>query len=65
VEDDWKPDKFMTYQYVSDYSVIQFTVPGMADWSEEEFDSAGQSDLESYVINPKDYFLNEVWENNE
>jgi len=65
MEDDWKPDKFMTYMYVSDYSVIQFTVPGMADWSEEEFDSAGQNDLESYVTNPKDYFLNEVWEKND
>ena len=65
MEEEWKPNKFMTYEYVSDYSVIKFTVPGMADWSDEEWDSAGQSDLESYVTEPKAYYLNEVWENNE
>jgi|688.fasta_scaffold1189987_2 hypothetical protein len=65
MEEEWKPDKFMTYQYVSPYSVIQFTVPGMADWSEEQWDSAGQYDLEQYVTEPKQYHLDESWENNE
>jgi hypothetical protein len=65
MEDDWKPDKFMTYQYVSDYSVIQFTVPGIEEWTEEEWDSAGQSDLESYVTEPKQYYLDESWEIND
>ena len=60
--DDWNPDKFMTYRYVSDYAVIEFTVPGMADWEEWEFDSAGQSDLESYVTDPQDYYLDDSWE---
>jgi hypothetical protein len=63
MEEEWKPDKFMTYRYVSDYAVITFTVPGMADWSEEEWDSAGQNDLESYVTDPQDYYLDEAWEN--
>jgi hypothetical protein len=59
MEDDWKPDKFMLYKFVSDYAVITFTVPGMSDWEEPEFDSAAQSDLESYVTDPKDYYLDD------
>lgn len=62
MEEDWKPDKFMIYKYVSDYAVIEFTVPGMADWSEEQWDSAGQNDLESYVFLPHEYDLDDSWE---
>ena len=65
MSDEWNPDKFMTYRYVSPYSFIEFTVPGMADWSEEQFDSAGQYDLEQYVTEPKQYWLDESWEKNE
>lgn len=60
--DDWKPDKVLTYRYISDYSIIIFTVPGMEEWSEEEWDSAAQSDLESYVTTPEQYFMDDSWE---
>lgn len=55
-------DTVLTYQYVSDYATIAFTVPVHSSWSEEECDSASQSDLESYVTSPQDYYLDEVYE---
>ena len=62
--EDWNPDKFVTYRYVSDYAVITFTVPCMSDWSEEQIDSAAESDLRDYVTNPEDYYLDDCWDNN-
>lgn len=60
--DDWKPDKVMKYRFDNAYASITFTVPGMAEWSEEEWDSAAQSDLESYVTTPEQYFMDDSWE---
>jgi hypothetical protein len=60
--DDWKPDKVMNYRFTCDYAEIVFTVPGMEEWSEEEWDSAAQSDLESYVTTPEQYFMDDSWE---
>lgn len=62
MSEDWNPDKTMTYKYVSDYAKITFTVPGMSSWEDEEWDSAAQSDLESYVTDPQDYYLDDSWE---
>lgn len=53
--------KAFTFEYVSDYAVISFRVDGEDDWTEEQFDSASQFDLECYATNPEDYFLNEVY----
>ena len=53
--------KAFTFEYVSDYAVITFRVEGEDDWTEEQFDSASQFDLECYATNPEDYFLNEVY----
>ena len=58
-------NKFMTYRYVSDYSVITFTVPGNKAWGEVEFDAVAKDDLESYVTSPKDYWLDDSWEKEE
>lgn len=58
-------DKVMTYRFVNDYAVITFTVPGMEEWSEEEWDSAAQSDLESYVTTPEQYAMDDCWTNGE
>lgn len=55
-------DKVMTYRFVNDYAVITFTVPGMAEWSEEEWDVAAQSDLESYVTTPEQYYMDDCWD---
>ena len=60
--DDWKPDKVMKYRFNNAYAEIVFTVPGMEEWSEEEWDSAAQSDLESYVTTPEQYFMDDSWE---
>lgn len=60
--DGWNPNKFITYRYVSNYAVITFTVPGMADWSEEMFDSAADSDLRDYVTNPEDYYMDDAFD---
>lgn len=60
--DSWNPNKFITYRYVSNYAVITFTVPGMADWSEEMFDSAADSDLRDYVTNPEDYYMDDAFD---
>lgn len=54
--------KALTMEYVSDYAVITFRVEGEDDWTEEQFDSAGQFDLECYAANPDDFYLNEVYE---
>lgn len=51
-----------TYRYINDYAVITFTVPGDTKWSEEEWDDAGQTDLESYVTTPEQYYLDECWD---
>lgn len=59
--EDWNPDKFVTYRYVSDFAVIVFTVPGMSDWSEEMFDSAANDDLVSYVTEPDAYYMDDAW----
>lgn len=55
-------NKVMTYRFVNDYAVITFTVPGMEEWSEEEWDTAAQSDLESYVTTPEQYYMDDCWE---
>jgi len=54
--EDWKPNKTLTYRFQSEYAEIVFNVPGMAEWSEEEWDSAADSDLKSYVTSPEDYY---------
>jgi len=61
--DSWNPNKFYTYRFVSNFSVITFTVPGMEDWEEEEWDSAAESDLASYVTEPEAYSMDDCWEN--
>jgi hypothetical protein len=54
--------KALTYEYVSDYCVVVFRVDGEDDWSEEQFDSAGEFDLADYVKSPEDFHLNDVYE---
>ena len=61
-EQDWNPDKFITYRFISDFAVITFVVPGMSDWSEEMFDSAANDDLASYVTEPDAYYVDDAWE---
>lgn len=53
--------KVLTYQYVSDYCVVTFQVAGEDDWSEEQFDSAGDFDLADYVKRPEDFYLEDVF----
>lgn len=55
-------NKTMTYKFVNDYAVIVFTVPGMDDWTEAEWDSAAQDDLESYVTTPEQYSMDDCWD---
>jgi hypothetical protein len=62
LNESWNPDKFVIYTYVSDFAVIVFTVPGMSDWSEEEWDSAANSDLASYVTEPDAFYMDDCWE---
>lgn len=59
--DEWNPDKIITYRFVSDYAVITFSVPGMSDWDEDRFDDAAITDLESYVLNPEAYSMDDCW----
>ena len=51
-----------TYRFVSDYAVIIFTVPGEAHWSDDEWDTAAQTDLESYVTTPEQYYMDDCFE---
>jgi hypothetical protein len=53
----------MTYRFVSDFAVITFTVPGMSDWDEEQWDSAATDDMTSYVTESDAYYLDDCWEN--
>lgn len=62
MNENWNPDKFVTYRYISDFAVITFVVPGMSDWSEEMFDSAANDDLASYVTEPDAYYVDDAWE---
>lgn len=58
---EWKPNQVMTYRYMSDYATIEFPVLGKSEWTDEEWDSASQFDLESYVSDPEDYNLDDCW----
>ena len=60
-----KHDTVKTYRFVNDYAVITFTVPGLAAWSEEEWDSAAESDLASYVTTPEQYALDDCFDTEE
>ncbi len=60
--EEWNPNKFVTYSYVSDFAVIVFTVPGMSDWTEEMWDSAANDDLASYVTEPQAFYMDDCWE---
>jgi hypothetical protein len=51
-----------TYRFINDYAVITFTVPGQSNWSEEEWDSAAQTDLESYVTTPEQYHMDDCFD---
>jgi hypothetical protein len=51
-----------TYRFINDYAVITFTVPGQSDWTEEEWDCAAQTDLESYVTTPEQYYMDDTFE---
>ena len=62
MSEEWNPNKFVTYRFVSDFAVITFSVPGMDDWTEEMFDSAATDDLESYVTEPEAYYMDGCWE---
>jgi hypothetical protein len=55
-------NKIMTYRFVNDYAVIVFTVPGMKEWSEEEWDTAAIDDLVSYVTTPEQYHMDDCWD---
>ena len=57
-----EPTAFRGYRFYSNYSFITFSVPGQADWSEEQWDSVAQSDLEDYVTTPEQYNLDDCWE---
>ena len=54
--------KSLQYEYVSDYCVVTFRVDGEDDWSDEQFDSAGEFDLADYVKTPEDFYLNDTYE---
>jgi hypothetical protein len=60
--DDWKPDKFITYRFVSDFAIVTFVVPGMAEWSEEAWNEVALTDLASYVTEPEAYYQDDQWE---
>jgi hypothetical protein len=60
--DDWKPNKFITYRFVSDFAIVTFNVPGMAEWDDEQWDSVAQTDLASYVTEPIAYWEDDQWE---
>jgi len=60
-EQDWNPNKFITYRFVSDFAVITFVVPGMEDWTDEMFDSAAETDLSSYVTEADAYHMDDCW----
>jgi hypothetical protein len=60
--DDWKPDKFITYRFVSDFAIVTFIVPGMAEWDDETWDSVAHTDLASYVTEPEAYWEDDQWE---
>lgn len=59
---DWNPDKAIAYRFQSNYAEIVFIVCGMQDWSEDQFDSAADFDLTSYVNTPSDFWLDDSWE---
>lgn len=61
MSENWNPDKFVNYRFISDFAVITFTVPGMSDWSDEQFDSAAETDLASYVTEPDAYYMDDAW----
>jgi hypothetical protein len=63
LSEEWKPNKFVTYRFVSDFAVVTFNVPGMSNWTEEMFDSAAESDLRDYVTEPEAYYMDDCWEN--
>jgi hypothetical protein len=54
--------KVMMYRYTSDYSTIEFTVPGYKKWTEDEFDSAAEFDLRCYVTTPDQYSFDDCWD---
>jgi hypothetical protein len=60
--DDWKPDKFITYRFISDFAIVTFNVPGMAEWDDEQWDSVARTDLASYVTEPEAYWEDDQWE---
>ena len=62
MSDDWNPDKFITYRFISDFAIITFNVPGLSEWEEEWWDSVAQTDLASYVTEPEAYWLDDCWE---
>ncbi len=61
-EQEWTPNKVMSYRYKSEYAEIVFNVAGLDTWSEEEFDSASEFDLKCYATDPEDYWLDDTWE---
>ena len=58
-------DEIKTYRFINDYAVIVFTVPGDSEWSEEEWDSAADEDLKSYVTNPEQYYMDDCFDTDE
>jgi hypothetical protein len=60
--DDWKPDKFITYRFVSDFAIVTFIVPGLDEWDDETWDSVAHTDLASYVTEPEAYWEDDQWE---
>jgi hypothetical protein len=60
--DDWKPDKFVTYRFVSDFAIVTFIVPGLDEWDDETWDSVAHTDLASYVTEPEAYWEDDQWE---
>ena len=60
--DDWKPDKFVTYRFVSDFAIVTFIVPGLDEWNDETWDSVAHTDLASYVTEPEAYWEDDQWE---
>ncbi len=63
MSEEFHPNKFITYRFVSDFAVVTFNVPGMSDWTEEMWDMAAEDDLKSYVTEPEAYYLDDCWEN--
>ena len=60
--DNWKPDKFVTYRFVSDFAIVTFIVPGLDEWDDETWDSVAHTDLASYVTEPEAYWEDDQWE---